>query len=137
MSEVRLGPVGGETVRKLTAAGAPIARAEGFRAHAESMEARGWTRAREYHLHLFAVLLGARPLDAIFADEILHCGPVGLGWMRAMPAIGAFMMAMLIAHLPPMKHAGKALLWCVTGFGVATILFGLSKVFWLSLGCFF
>jgi len=73
----------------------------------------------------------------IFADQILHCGPVGLGWMRAMPAIGAFMMAMLIAHLPPMKHAGKALLWCVTGFGAATIVFGLSKVFWLSLGVLF
>ena len=89
-------------------------------------------------LDLFAVLLGgATALMPIFADQILHCGPVGLGWMRAMPAIGAFMMAMLIAHLPPMKHAGKALLWCVTGFGAATILFGLSKVFWLSLGVLF
>jgi MFS family permease len=86
-------------------------------------------------LDLFAVLLGgATALMPIFADQILHCGPVGLGWLRAMPAIGAFVMAMLIAHLPPMKHAGKALFWCVTGFGVATILFGLSKVFWLSLG---
>src|SRR4029077_4834910 len=62
-------------------------------------------------LDLFAVLLGgATALMPIFADQILHCGPVGLGWLRAMPAIGAFMMAMLIAHLPPMKHAGKALL---------------------------
>ena len=75
-------------------------------------------------LDLFAVLLGgATALMPIFADQILHCGPVGLGWMRAMPAIGAFVMALLIAHLPPMKHAGKALLWCVTGFGLATILF--------------
>src|SRR6266480_348190 len=86
-------------------------------------------------LDLFAVLLGgATALLPIFADQILHCGAVGLGWMRAMPAVGAFVMALLIAHLPPMKHAGKALLWCVTGFGFATILFGLSKVFWLSLG---
>src|SRR2546423_8423542 len=86
-------------------------------------------------LDLFAVLLGgATALMPIFADQILHCGPVGLGWMRAMPAIGAFVVALVIAHLPPMKHAGKALLWCVTGFGFATILFGLSKVFWLSLG---
>ena len=86
-------------------------------------------------LDLFAVLLGgATALMPIFADQILHCGPVGLGWMRAMPAVGAFVMALLIAHLPPMKHAGKTLLWCVTGFGAATILFGLSKVFWLSLG---
>src|SRR2546421_11720575 len=85
-------------------------------------------------LDLFAVLLGgATALMPIFADQILHCGPVGLGWMRAMPAIGAFVMALVIAHLPPMKHAGKALLWCVTGFGFATLLFGLSKVFSLSL----
>src|SRR5213596_23926 len=89
-------------------------------------------------LDLFAVLLGgATALMPIFADQILHCGPVGLGWMRAMPAVGAFVMALVIAHLPPMKHAGKALLWCVTGFGLATILFGLSKVFWLSLGVLF
>jgi len=89
-------------------------------------------------LDLFAVLLGgATALMPIFADQILHCGPVGLGWMRAMPAIGAFGMALVIAHLPPMKYAGKTLLWCVTGFGAATILFGLSKVFWLSLAVLF
>jgi MFS family permease len=89
-------------------------------------------------LDLFAVLLGgATALMPIFADQILHCGPVGLGWMRAMPAIGAFGTALAVAHLPPMKQAGRALLWCVTGFGVATILFGLSKVFWLSLGVLF
>src|SRR5437868_2378544 len=86
-------------------------------------------------LDLFAVLLGgATALMPIFADQILHCGPVGLGWMRAMPAIGAFATALAVAHLPPMKHAGKTLLWCVSGFGIATILFGLSKIFWLSLG---
>src|SRR5712675_839846 len=89
-------------------------------------------------LDLFAVLLGgATALMPIFADQILHCGPVGLGWMRAMPAIGAFVVALVIAHLPPMKHAGKTLLWCVIGFGVSTILFGLSKIFWLSLGVLF
>ena len=86
-------------------------------------------------LDLFAVLLGgATALMPIFADQILHVGSVGLGWMRAMPAIGAFATALAVAHLPPMKHAGKNLLWCVTGFGVATIVFGLSKTFWLSLG---
>ena len=89
-------------------------------------------------LDLFAVLLGgATALMPIFADQILHCGPVGLGWMRAAPAVGAFGMALLVAHLPPMKRTGKTLLWCVSGFGVATILFGLSKVFWLSLGLLF
>ena len=89
-------------------------------------------------LDLFAVLLGgATALMPIFADQILHRGAVALGWMRAAPAIGAFAMAMVVAHLPPMKRAGKALLWCVTGFGIATILFGLSKLFWLSLGLLF
>jgi MFS family permease len=89
-------------------------------------------------LDLFAVLLGgAVALLPIFADQILHCGPVGLGWMRAAPAIGAFAMALIVAYLPPMRQAGKTLLWCVTGFGVATIVFGLSKALWLSLGMLF
>src|SRR5947207_398590 len=89
-------------------------------------------------LDLFAVLLGgATALMPIFADQILHCGPVGLGWLRATPAIGAFAMALVVAHLPPMRQAGRALLWCVSGFGIATILFGLSKVFWLSLSLLF
>ena len=86
-------------------------------------------------LDLFAVLLGgATALMPIFADQILHVGAVGLGWMRAMPAIGAFATALAVAHLPPMQQAGRTLLWCVIGFGIATILFGLSKIFWLSLG---
>ena len=85
-------------------------------------------------LDMFAVLLGgATALLPIFADQILHCGPIGLGWLRAAPAIGAFGMAVAIAYLPPMRHAGRRLLWCVTGFGAATIVFGLSTWFWLSL----
>lgn len=89
-------------------------------------------------LDLFAVLLGgATALLPIFADQILHCGPIGLGWLRAAPAIGAFGMAVVIAHLPPMRQAGRTLLWCVTGFGLATIVFGLSHWFWLSLAMLF
>jgi MFS family permease len=89
-------------------------------------------------LDLFAVLLGgATALLPIFADQILHVGPVGLGWMRASPAVGAFVMALVVAYLRPMRHAGRSLLWCVTGFGIATIIFGLSKMFWLSLGMLF
>ena len=85
-------------------------------------------------LDLFAVLLGGSvALLPIFADQILHCGPVGLGWMRAAPAVGAFAIALVVAYLPPMRQAGKLLLWCVGAFGVATIVFGLSKAFWLSL----
>src|SRR4029077_10530486 len=80
-------------------------------------------------LDLFAVLLGgATALLPIFADQILHCGPVGLGWMRAAPAIGAFAMALTVAYLPPMRQAGKTLLWCVSAFGIATIIFGLSEI---------
>ncbi len=89
-------------------------------------------------LDLFAVLLGgATALLPIFADQILRVGPVGLGWLRAMPAIGAFITAILVAYLPPMKHAGRALLWCVSGFGIATIVFGISTAFWLSLAMLF
>ncbi len=89
-------------------------------------------------LDLFAVLLGgAVALLPIFADQILHCGPVGLGWMRAAPAVGAFSMALLVAYLPPMRQAGKTLLWCVVGFGMATVIFGLSKALWLSLAMLF
>ena len=85
-------------------------------------------------LDLFAVLLGgATALLPIFADQILHCGPIGLGWLRAAPAIGAFVMAVLIAYLPPMRNAGRTMLWCVTGFGAATIVFGASHWLWLSL----
>src|SRR5581483_1577811 len=89
-------------------------------------------------LDLFAVLLGgAVALLPIFADQILHCGPVGLGWMRAAPAVGAFSMALLVAYLAPMRQAGKTLLWCVVGFGMATVIFGLSKALWLSLAMLF
>jgi MFS family permease len=89
-------------------------------------------------LDMFAVFLGgATALLPIFADQILHCGPIGLGWLRAAPGIGAFIMALLIAYLPPMKHAGKTLLWCVTGFGLATIIFGVSHYLWLSLAMLF
>lgn len=85
-------------------------------------------------LDMVAVLLGgATALLPIFADQILHCGPIGLGWMRAAPGIGAFVMAILIAYLPPMRHAGKTLLWVVSGFGLATIGFGLSQWLWFSL----
>jgi MFS family permease len=89
-------------------------------------------------LDLFAVLLGGSvALLPIFADQILHCDSRGLGWLRAAPAIGAFAMALTVAYLPPMREAGKTLLWCVTGFGIATIIFGLSKALWLSLATLF
>jgi MFS family permease len=79
-------------------------------------------------LDLFAVLLGgATALLPIFARDILHVGPVGLGWLRAAPSMGACLMALLLAHRPPMRKAGPVLLASVAGFGVATIIFGLSR----------
>ena len=85
-------------------------------------------------LDMFAVLLGgAVYLLPIYAEDILQVGAAGFGWLRAAPAAGAFIMAILMAHLPPMKRAGRTLLLAVGGFGVATIIFGLSKSFWLSL----
>src|SRR5438045_5646496 len=83
------------------------------------------------------VRVGAPSLLPIFAYLILLCCPIGCVWMRAAPGIGAFIMALLIAYLPPMKHAGKTLLWCVAGFGVATIVFGLSRSLGLSLAMLF
>ncbi len=85
-------------------------------------------------LDLFAVLLGgAVTLLPIYAKDILQVGPTGLGWMRAAPSVGAVLMALYIAHRPPMQKAGRTLLWSVIGFGGATIGFGLSRSFWLSM----
>jgi len=85
-------------------------------------------------LDLFAVLLGgAVTLLPIYAKDILHVGPTGLGWMRAAPSIGAVFMALYIAHRPPMQKAGSTLLISVIGFGIATIIFGLSRSFGLSM----
>jgi len=85
-------------------------------------------------LDLFAVLLGgATALLPIFAKDILHVGPDGLGWLRAAPSVGALLVAISIAHRPPMRRTGPTLLLAVAGFGVATIVFGLSRSFLLSM----
>ena len=84
-------------------------------------------------LDLFAVLFGgATALLPIYAVDILHSGARGLGLLRAAPAVGAVGMALLLAHSPRIKNAGSALLFAVCGFGVASILFGLSRSLWLS-----
>lgn len=89
-------------------------------------------------LDLFAVLLGgATALLPVFASDILHVGPVGFGWLRAAPSIGAVLMALFLAHQPPFTQAGKALLWSVAGFGAATVVFGVSRSFPLSLAMLF
>lgn len=85
-------------------------------------------------LDMFAVLFGgAVALLPIYATDVLQVGPEGLGILRAAPSAGALVIAFVLAHLPPMKNAGRTLLLAVVGFGVATIIFGLSTWFWLSL----
>ncbi len=85
-------------------------------------------------LDLFAVLLGgATALLPIYADQILHVGPIGFGWLRAAPSIGAIAMGMWLTHRAPLARPGRALLWTVAGFGAAIVVFGLSRWFWLSL----
>ncbi len=84
-------------------------------------------------LDMFAVLLGgAVYLLPIFAEDILAVGAQGFGWLRAAPALGAVLVGVSMVYLPPMQRAGRMLLWCIAGFGVATIVFGLSRSFWLS-----
>jgi MFS family permease len=86
-------------------------------------------------LDLFAVLLGgAVALLPVYARDILHTGPWGLGLLRSAPAVGATVMAVLLAHRPLRRHAGTTMLWCVAGFGVFTIVFGLSRNLYLSMG---
>jgi MFS family permease len=87
-----------------------------------------------FSLDLFVVLLGgATALMPIFAQEILHTGPKGLGVLRAAPAAGALVISLLLARFPLRKKAGLRLFLCVGLFGAATILFGLSRNLALSL----
>ena len=96
-----------------------------------------WTRKLilgAISLDLFAVLLGgAVALLPVYAREILHTGPWGLGLLRTAPGVGAALMAILLAHRPLRGKSGPTLLWAVAGFGVCTIVFGLSRNLALSL----
>ena len=84
-------------------------------------------------LDLFAVLFGgAIVLIPAFTDKVLHLGPEAYGLLRTAPAIGAVIMAFVLAVYPPAKKAGLALIFSVIAFGVFTILFGLSKNYWLA-----
>jgi MFS family permease len=85
-------------------------------------------------LDLFSVLFGgAVALLPVFAAEILNVGPEGLGVLRAAPAVGAVSMSVLLAHLPPLRRAGRTLLISVALFGASMIAFGLSRNFLLSI----
>jgi len=85
-------------------------------------------------LDLFAVLLGgATALLPVYAREILKIGAAGLGLLRAAMGLGAVIVALVVARWPLRRHAGWIMLWCVCGFGVFTIVFGLSRTPALSL----
>lgn len=85
-------------------------------------------------LDLFAVLLGGVvALLPVFAKEILSVGPWGLGLLRSAPGVGAVITAVAVAHFPLKRNAGTVTLWCVAGFGVFTVVFGLSHNLALSL----
>jgi MFS family permease len=85
-------------------------------------------------LDMFAVLLGgAVALLPIYAREILHTGPWGLGLLRSAPGVGAALTAIVVAHYPIRRRAGLAMLFAVAGFGIFTIVFGLSHSLILSL----
>lgn len=85
-------------------------------------------------LDLFAVLFGgAAALLPIFAKDVLLVGEEGFGFLRAAPAAGAVAMAGILAYFPPLKNAGRTLLWCVAAFGACIILFALSENYYLSL----
>lgn len=84
-------------------------------------------------LDMIAVLFGgAVALLPIFAQDILKVGSEGFGFLRAMPAVGASLIMLITAYLPPTKNAGKKLLFAVFGFGLCIIAFGLSTWFWIS-----
>jgi hypothetical protein len=84
-------------------------------------------------LDLAAVLLGgATALLPMFAKDILHTGPWGVGLLRAAPAVGALLMSVALVRWPIERRVGRVMFGAVAAYGVATVLFGLSTVFWLS-----
>jgi hypothetical protein len=89
-------------------------------------------------LDMVAVMFGGvTALLPIYATDILNVGPTGFGWLRAMPSLGAIAMGLMLATLPPFRWAGRTLFWAVSVFGAATIVFGLSRSFPLSLAALF
>lgn len=85
-------------------------------------------------LDLFAVLLGgATALLPAFASDVLHVGPEGFGLLRSGPAVGAALMAIWLTYRPIQRRAGVRMFWAVAGFGLATLVFAVSKNIWLSM----
>ena len=122
---------------------APQARSTEKRSWASLVEGARFVRRQPVilstiSLDMVAVLFGgAVALLPVYATDVLGVGAVGFGWMRAMPSLGALAMGLGLAVAPPMRRAGRALLVTVAAFGVATIVFGLSTSYPLSLAALF
>ena len=85
-------------------------------------------------LDMFAVFLGgATALLPIYARDVLFVGPTGLGFLQAALPMGSLLCVFILNHRPPLQKAGRAMLWAVAAFGLATIAFGFSTWFWFSL----
>ena len=101
---------------------------EGIRFVLQSPELLG-----AFSLDMFAVLFGgAVALLPVFASDVLHVGPEGLGFLRACPAIGAIFMSFYLMFYPPVHNSGRTLLFAVSAFGLCMIGFAFSHWFWLS-----
>jgi MFS family permease len=84
-------------------------------------------------LDLFAVLLGgATALLPVYANDILHVGAIGFGVLRSSVAVGAFATGLVLHRYPPVRHIGVRLLACVSGFGIATIVFAFARELWIA-----
>lgn len=89
-------------------------------------------------LDLFSVLFGGViAILPIFAEDILKVGAEGLGILRAAPSVGAVVTMVTLVYFPPLKHAWRNLILAIAGFGLATLVFGLSTNFWLSVTALF
>lgn len=85
-------------------------------------------------LDMFAVLFGgAVALLPVYASDILHVGAVGYGWLNAAPGIGSVITLLILSFIPLKNNAGYKLLACLAGFGLATVVFGISTNFYLSM----
>jgi len=101
---------------------------EGIRFVVKSPELLG-----AFSLDMLAVLFGgAVAMLPVFASDVLHVGPEGLGFLRACPALGAIVMSFYLMFHPPVKNSGTILLWSVAAFGMCMIGFAFSSMFWLS-----
>ncbi len=84
-------------------------------------------------LDLFAVLFGgAVAMVPVYARDILHVGPIGFGWLNAATDMGSIIMVIALAIFPLKTNQGQKLLYVVAGFGLCIIVFGISKIFWIS-----